>query len=41
LFNAKCIHSIIRFLADIPSYKDLIHLIKITPKKIMIYALFK
>ena len=41
LFKAKCIQSIIRFLADIPSYKDLIHLIKNTPKKIMIYALFK
>lgn len=41
LFKAKYIQSIIRFLADIPSYKDLIHLIKNTPKKIMIYALFK
>lgn len=41
LFNAKCIQSIIRFLADIPSYKDLLNLIKTTPKKIMIYALFK
>ena len=41
LFKAKCIQSIIRFLADIPSYKDLIYLIKNTPKKIMIYALFK
>ncbi len=33
LFKAKYIQSIIRFLADIPSYKDLIHLIKNTPKK--------
>ena len=41
LFKAKYIQSIIRFLADIPTYKDLIHLIKNTPKKIMIYALFK
>ena len=41
LFKAKYIQSIIRFLADIPSYKDLIYLIKNTPKKIMIYALFK
>lgn len=41
LFNARHIQSVIRFLADTPSYNDLIHLIKNTPKKIMIYALFK
>jgi hypothetical protein len=41
LFKAKEITSVIRFLADKPSLKDLIHLIKNTPKKIMIYALFK
>lgn len=41
LFKAKEITSVIRFLADKPSLKDLIYLVKNTPKKIMIYALFK
>jgi lycopene beta-cyclase len=41
LFKAKEITSVIRFLSDKPSLKDLINLIKNTPKKIMVYALFK
>jgi lycopene beta-cyclase len=41
LFKAKNIHSVIRFLADSATIKDLINIIIISPKKIMINALFK